>query len=218
FAAGEIYANPAITQRLLDDAHFNIEQWLADQLEAEFNKQETIAFISGDGTNKPRGLLTYVTGGASETTHPGGVLTVETAASATAVAADELVTLMYNLAAPYRQNATWLMNSVTGGEIARLKDANGAYIWRESFMVGQPPTLLGRPVEFDEAMPSSAAGLIAIAFGDFKSGYLINDRIGSRILRDPYTNKPFVQFYATKRVGGGVADPNAIRLLKMAAV
>lgn len=217
FDSGEIYANPAITQRLLDDANFNIEQWLADQLEVEFNKQENIAFLSGNGTNKPRGFLTYVTGGSSAGVHPAGNLAVETAASATIIASDELLTLMYNLAAPYRQNATWLMNSLTGSKLAKLKDADGNYIWRESLMAGQPATLFGRPVEFDEGMPAATAGLTPIAFGDFKAGYLINDRMGSRILRDPYTNKPYVQFYATKRVGGGVADPNAIRLLKMAA-
>lgn len=217
FDAGEIYANPAITQRLLDDAAFNVEEWLSTQLEAEFNKQENIAFLSGNGTNKPRGLLTYVTGGASADLHPGGNLTVVTVASPTAITFDELIGFMYGLAAPYRQNATWVMNSTTAATLSKLKDGDDNYLWRESVIAGQPATLLGRPVEFDEGMPSATAGLTPIAFGDFRAGYLINDRTGSRILRDPFTNKPYVQFYCTKRVGGGVMDPNAIRLIKMAA-
>lgn len=223
FAAGEIYANPAITQRLLDDADFDIEQWLADQVEAEFNKQEGIAFLSGNGTNKPRGLLTYVSGGASTGVHPGGDLTVVVSGHATLLGADTsaaldtLIGFAYGLPAPYRQNATWLMNSNTAATLAKFKDADGNLIYRESLIVGQPATLLGRPVEFDEGMPSIGAGNVPIAFGDFKAGYLINDRTGSRILRDPYTTKPYVSFYVTKRVGAGVADPNAIRLLKIAA-
>jgi HK97 family phage major capsid protein len=136
---------------------------------------------------------------------------------ASLVTADGLITFMYGLAAPYRQNATWLMSSVTAAQVMLLKDGQGNYLWRESFAAGQPPTLLGRPVEFDEGMPAIGAGTFPIAFGDFKSGYLINDRLGTRILRDPFTNKPFVMFYATKRVGGGVRDPRAIRLLKIAA-
>lgn len=220
FAAGEIYANPAITQRLLDDADFNVEQWLADQVDVEFGAQESVAFISGNGTNKPRGVLTYVTGGASADFHPGGNLAVVNSGAATTlgtVPIDTLIGFAYSLPSPYRQNATWLMNSLTAATLAKLKDADGNLIWRESVIVGQPSTLLGRPVEIDEGMPNIGADATPIAFGDFKRGYLINDRTGSRILRDPYTNKPFVMFYVTKRVGGGVADPNAIRLLKIAA-
>ena len=218
FASGEIYANPAITQRLLDDADFNVEQWLTEQIDVEFGAQESIAFLSGNGTNKPRGFLTYVTGGASAGVHPGGNLTVVPSGDASSiVGTDPLMTFAYSLPAPYRQNATWLMNSTTAMHIARVKDGDGNYIWRESLMVGQPSTLLGRPVEIDEGMPNIGAGNLPIAFGDFKRGYVINDRMGSRVLRDPYTNKPYVMFYVTKRVGGGVADPNAIRLLKIAA-
>lgn len=217
FGHGEIYAMPAVSQRLLDDAQFNMEQWLADSVDREFGKQEGIAFISGNGTNKPFGLLQYVTGGAAATQHPGGTLGITVSGSAGAVTVDQLIQIAYDLGAPYRQNATWLMNSQTAAQIAKLKDGEGNLIWRESFIVGQPATLLGRPVEIDENMPDIAAGSTPIAFGDFYSGYVINDRIGTRILRDPYTNKPFVMFYVTKRVGGGVLDPNAIRLMKIAA-
>lgn len=213
FASGEIYANAAITQRLLDDAQLNVESWLAEAVGAEFNKQEGIAFLSGDGVNKPAGLLTFAEGGANENSHPGGAVAV----FETAIGVDGLIDFMYGLGAPYRQNATWLMSSLTAATIAKMKDADGNLIWRESLIVGQPSTLLGRPVEIDEGMPAPTAGSLPIAFGDFKAGYVINDRLGTRILRDPYTNKPFVMFYCTKRVGGGLLDPNAIRLLKLPA-
>lgn len=212
FAAGEIYANPAATQRILDDAAIDIGQWLVETLRTEFNRQENIAFLAGSGLNQPAGLLTYVTGGANDGTHPGGNLTVVDEA----IAVDALIDFMYGLGAPYRQNATWLMSSLTAAALTRLKDADGNLIWRESLIVGQPATLLGRPVEIDEGMPGPDAGNIAIAFGDFRAGYLVNDRYSSlRLLRDPFSNKPYVHFYATKRVGGGVLSPHAIRLLRI---
>lgn len=217
FEAGEIYAMPAATQRLLDDSAINLETWLADSVEAEFARQEDIAFISGNGVNKPRGLLTYVDGGASDDAHPGGNLAVFNSESATDIPGpDTLLDFKYTLAAPYRQNARWLMNSLTAAHIAKFKDANDNYIWREGLVEGEPATLLGRPVTIDEAMPDIGASAYPVAFGDFQRGYLINDRIGSRVLRDPYTSKPFVLFYVTKRVGGGVLDPNAIKLMKVA--
>lgn len=217
FAGGEIYANPAITQRLLDDSSLDLEAWIASQVADEFARQEGIAFISGNGTNKPFGLLTYVDGGAADDRHPGGNLTTVETAAASTIAADDLVGFLYGLAAPYRQGAVWLMNSTTAARIGKLKDSDGAYIWRESFAQGDPAKLLGYPVEIDESMPNVADSALPIAFGNFKRGYLINDRLGISTLRDPFTNKPYVNFYATKRVGGGVLDPNAIRLLKIKA-
>lgn len=212
FAAGEIYANPAATQRILDDAAIDIGAWLIEALRIEFNRQEGIAFLSGDGVNKPSGLLTYIVGGANENTHPGGPLTVVESA----ITVDALVDFTYSLPAPYRAGSSWLMSSLTAAAIAKMKDDNGNLIWRESMIVGQPATLLGRPVEIDEGMPAPTAGNLAIAFGNFSDGYLINDRYSSvRLLRDPYTNKPYVMFYATKRVGGGVLDNGAIRLLRI---
>lgn len=218
FGTGEIYAMPAITQRLLDDSGIQIESWLAGELEMEFNRQEGVAFLSGSGVNKPFGLLSYVPGGAGETQHPAGTLGIAVSGNATTIpTTDILIDFMYSLTAPYRQNATWLMNSLTAATISKFKDGDGNYIWREGLLVGQPATLLGRPVEIDEGMPSIGAGAFPIAFGDFKTGYLINDRLGTRVLRDPYTAKPYVLYYCTKRVGGGVLDPYAIRLLKIAA-
>lgn len=218
FAHGEIYAQPAITQRLLDDAGLNMEQWLASEVQNEFARQEAIAFISGNGTNKPFGLLQYVPGGAAESEHPAGTLGITNSGDAATIPnTDILVDFTYELGAPYRQNATWLMNGQTAAFIAKMKDGDGNYIWRESLTAGQPSQLLGRPVEIDEGMPNIGAGNLPIAFGDFRAGYVINDRTGIRVLRDPYTAKGFVLFYATKRVGGGVQDPNAIRLLQIAA-
>jgi HK97 family phage major capsid protein len=217
FGHGEVYANAAATQRLLDDAQIDVAGFIADEISDTFAKQENIAFIAGNGTNKPFGFLTYATGAANASVHPGGAIQVTTVASATAITADELMRFLYALAAPYRQNATWLMASSTALLISLLKDSGGAYIWREGLAAGQPATLLGRPVEIDENMPTATAGALAIALGDFKQGYVINDRTGLRVLRDPYTNKPYVMFYCTKRVGGGLRDPNAIRVMKMAA-
>ena len=211
FASGEIYANAAATQQLLDDSAVNAEQWLIGVITREFARQEDIAFISGNGTNKPRGLLTYVDGGASDDHHPGGNLTVVESA----LGVDALVDFSYGLASPYRQGSSWLMSSLTAAALSKLRDGDGNLIWRPSFIVGQPDTLLGRPVELDETMPGPAAGNIAVAFGNFQQGYQIVDRIGVRVLRDPFTNKPFVNFYCTKRTGGGVLDPGAIRLLKI---
>lgn len=226
FAAGEIYANPAASQRMLDDGLIDVEQWLATELDSVFTTQEGIAFIGGDSVNKPAGLLTYVPGGANDGAlyatnpklgHPGGNLDVAASGTAGGITVDALIDFAYGLGAGYRQNATWLMNSGTAAYLSKMKDGQGNLIWRESLIVGQPSTLLGRPVTLDENMPSVAAGSLAIAFGDFRKGYLVNDRMGVRILRDPYTNKPYVTFYATKRVGGGLLDPKAIRLLKIAA-
>lgn len=218
FPSGEIYANPSVTQRLLDDGQIDMEAWLASEIAAEFTKQESIAFISGNGTNKPFGLLSYVTGGAADGRHPGGNLTVVNSGNASTIpTTDVLVDFAYSLPSPYRSGATWLMNSTTAASISKMKDGQGNYIWREGLMTGQPATLLGYPVEIDEGMPALAAGNLPIAFGNFSRGYLINDRLGIRTLRDPYTNKPYVSFYTTKRVGAGVLDPVAIRLLKISA-
>jgi len=217
FTPGEIYANPAATQQLLDDAEINLEQWLANEVETEFAYQEGLAFIAGDGTNKPYGFLTFVAGGSQATTNPLGSIEVKTAASAAAIASDELLDMIYMLPSSYTQNARWVMNRTTQGAIRKLKDGQDNYLWQPSFVAGQPATIAGYPVTEMAGMPSVAADALPIAFGDFRRGYLIVDRTGVRVLRDPYTNKPYVMFYTTKRVGGGVLDPTAIKVLKMAA-
>jgi HK97 family phage major capsid protein len=206
FTTGEIYANPAATQRLLDDSEVNIEAWLADEVETEFAYQEGIAFVSGDGTNKPKGLLTYTAAGS----HPWGAIPSVVSGAAAALTSDGLINLVYDLPSERTPNARFTMNRKTQGEIRKLKDGNDNYIWQPGLQSGQPATVLGFPVTEIAALPDIAADAIPVVFGDF-SGYLIIDRMGIRILRDPYSNKPFVQFYTTKRVGGGVVDPTKLR-------
>lgn len=217
FRPGEIYANPAATQQILDDAEVNLEQWIANEVETEFSYQEGIAFVAGNGTNKPRGFLTYVDGGASDDAHPWGNIPVIDAGAAAAVDSDELLDMIYSLPSEYTANARWVMNRSTQGSVRKLRDGQDNYLWQPSYAAGQPATLLAYPITEMPAMPDVAADAFPIAFGDFRRGYLIVDRIGVRVLRDPYTNKPYVHFYTTKRVGGGVQDPTVLRLLKMAS-
>ena len=217
FTPGELYANPAATQQMLDDAEVNLEQWLSDEVETEFSYQEGIAFVSGNGTNKPFGFLTYLAGAANAAVNPLGAIEAKVAASATLLSTDELIDLVYMLPQVMQQNARFVLNRNGLGTARKLKDGDGNYIWQPSFQVGQPSQLLGYPVTEMAAMPNIAAGAVPIAFGDFRRGYLVVDRTGVRVLRDPYSNKPYVMFYTTKRVGGGVQDPQAIKALKMAA-
>lgn len=217
FQPGELYANPTITQQLLDDADFKVEEWLANELAITFALQEGIAFVSGSGTNQPAGFLLYTAGGALAAKHPGGPIPTVVTGNANAITADSLSDVVFDLGAPYRQGAAWLMSSVTANFISKLKDGQGNYLWRTSLTAGEPSTLLGYEVAIDETMPAPVAGNLPVAFGNWRLGYVINDRAGTRTLRDPYTSKPFVNFYTTKRVGGGVKDPRALRVLKVAA-
>lgn len=216
FATGEIYANPAISQTALDDVAIDLEQWIADEIDGEFAIQEGTAFLSGNGTNKPTGILNYVTGGANAATHPFGAITAVTAAGATAATYADLVNLVYSLPSERSANAKFYMNRTTLGELRGILDANNNPIWQPSMQAGEPSTLLGYPVVEVAGMPNTATGLVAVLFGDMAATYLVVDRVGLRVLRDPYTNKPFVHFYTTKRVGGGVQNPEYMRALKMA--
>jgi HK97 family phage major capsid protein len=216
YAIGELYANPFATQQLLDDAQINVEQWLTGEVETEFSYQENIAFISGNGTNKPNGILTYVTGAANAAAHPFGAIPVNTAAGTTAVTTDEVVSLVYGVQSIFLQDARFLMNRSVQGTIRKLKDGQGNYIWQPTFTAGQPASLLGYPVTEMPAMPNMTTGAIPILFGDIRRGYVVLDRVGIRVLRDPYTNKPYVGFYTTKRVGGGLLNPQPLIALKMA--
>lgn len=217
FPAGEVYAMPAVTQRLLDDSPVNLAQFLEGEISKEFGEKEGAAFLTGDGIEKPSGLLVAPKATTADDVRPFGTFQSISSGNASAITADGLIDFVYRLKVGYRANATWLMNSLTAAAISKLKDANSQYLWQQSYQAGQPSTLLGFPVEIDEAMPSIAANSYPIAFGDFQAGYLITDRIGIRILRDPYSNKPYVMFYATKRVGGGPNDSNAIKFLQIAA-
>lgn len=217
FTPGEIYANPAATQAMLDDAQINLESWLADEVQTEFAYQEGAAFISGDGTNKPAGFLTFITGAANAAKNPLGAIEVKTTASGTAITSDELLELIYLLPSVYTAGAGWVMNRNTQAVARKMKDGQGNYLWQPSYVAGQPAQIAGYGVTELPGMPDIALSATPVAFGDFKRGYLIVDRTGVRVLRDPYTNKPYVMFYTTKRVGGGVNDPQTIKVLKMKA-
>lgn len=216
YNTGEIYAFPQITQTALDDVALDLEQWIADEVEGEFAIQENTAFLSGNGTNKPTGILNYVTGGANAATHPWGAITGTTVAGAAAVTTDEVVDLVYSLPSERIANAKFYMNRTSLGKLRKLKDGQGNYIWQPSFVAGQPSTLQGYPVIEVPGMPNMTTGLVSILFGDMERTYLVIDRIGIRVLRDPFTNKPYVGFYTTKRVGGGVQNPEYMRFIKQA--
>ncbi len=217
---GDLFANPAASQAMLDDAAFDVEAWLASEIATEFAKAEGTAFVGGNGTNRPKGFLTYTTAAQTDLTRPFGTIQhVPTGVAGGWPASnpvDVLVTLMHMLRAPYRQGAVWVMNSNTLSAIRRFKTSDGAFIWQPSIASGQPDTLLGYPVVEAEDMPDVATGSLSVAFGNFKAGYLIAERGETAILRDPFTNKPYVHFYATKRLGGCVANSEAIKLLKFA--
>ena len=218
FPAAELYAMPAATQTLLDDAYADIDEWLADEVEASFSSQESAAFVSGDGTNKPKGFLSYDM--IAEASHAwdkiGFILSGAAGAFAASNPADRLIDLVYALKSQFRPNARFVMNRRTVSAVRKLKDADGNYLWRPG-AAGEAASLLGYPVTEIEDMPDIAANSFSVAFGDFRRGYLIVDRQGARVLRDPYSLKPFVLFYTTKRVGGGVQNFDAIKVMKFAA-
>jgi HK97 family phage major capsid protein len=216
FPTMELYAMPAATQGLLDDAAVDIEAWIASEVDIAFAEQEAAAFVGGDGINKPRGFLAYTTVANNDWSwgNIGYVATGVSAGFSSAGPMDVLLDAIYALKAGHRQNGTFLMNRKTQGALRRFKDTTGAYLWHPPAAVGQPASLMGFPVTEAEDMPNVAANSFAIAFGDFRAGYLIVDRTGVRILRDPYSAKPYVLFYTTKRVGGGVQNFEAIKLVK----
>jgi HK97 family phage major capsid protein len=219
FPTVELYAMPAATSALLDDSAVDIDTWLAEEVRIAFAAQEGAAFVTGDGVAKPKGFLTYDTV-ANTSWVWGKIGTIASGAAGAFPAAnpaDKLIDLAYAVKAPYRAGGTFVMNRATQGVVRKLKDADGNYLWQPATNAAQMSMLLGYPVAESEDMPNLAADSLSIAFGDFSRGYLIVDRVGIRVLRDPYSAKPYVLFYTTKRVGGGVADFDAIKLLKFSA-
>lgn len=210
---------PAATGTLLEDAAVNIDQWIASEVELAFAEQEGAAFVNGDGVNKPTGFLNYTKAAEASWAWDkiGYVATGADGAFASSSPGDALIDLVYALKAGYRQNGTFVMNRKTQAAVRKLKDADGQYLWSPPALAGARASLLTFPVVEAEDMPDIASAAYAIAFGDFRRGYLIVDRIGVRVLRDPYSAKPYVLFYTTKRVGGGVQDFDAIKLMKFAA-
>jgi HK97 family phage major capsid protein len=214
---GEIYANPAATQTMLDDSLFDAEGWLTDEISKDFAEKEGAAFISGTGVKQPKGILAYTSVTTADATRAFGQLQHLVTAAVAAITSDELMDLIYMLKKGYRTGAKWMANSAAVGYARKLKDSDGQYLWAPGLEAGQPATMLGYAMADNEDMADIGAGNVAVAFGNFKRGYLIADRFGIRTLRDPYTNKPYVHFYTTKRVGGCLLDSNAIKLLQQKA-
>jgi HK97 family phage major capsid protein len=218
--SGDLYANPAASQLMLDDAAFDIETWLASEIATEFARAEGTAFVKGTGTNQPEGFLTGTKGTAEDGVRAFGTLQYVGTGNATGLGTaldTKLIDIIHQLKSGHRQGAVFVMNSTTLASVRKLKTADGAFLWQPGLVEGQPDRLLGYPVIEAEDMPDVAGGAFPIAFGNFRHGYLIAEHSATRVLRDPFTNKPFVHFYATKRVGGKVLDSNAIKLLKVEA-
>jgi HK97 family phage major capsid protein len=219
FPTAELYAMPAATSAFLDDAAVDVGQWIADEVNAAFAEQEGTAFVTGDGSNKPAGFL-HPTQVAEASWSWGNIGFIKTGVDGDWPASnpsDILVDLVYTLKAGYRQNASWVMNRHTQAALRKLKDAEGAYLWQPAATPDGRATLMGFPLVEAEDMPDIGTGTTPIAFGDFRRGYLVVDRMGVNVLRDPFSAKPYVLFYTTKRVGGGVQDFDAIKLLKFGA-
>jgi len=223
FTVGEQYAEPYATQVSLDDMTINVEEWLGSEVSITFAEMEGSAFIIGDGVKKPRGLLSYPTVDNSSYAWgsigfvKSGNASAFVAAGTTAGPGDCLIDLIHALKAGYRVGSSWLMNDMTLARVRKFRDAEGNYLWQPSLLVGQPSTLLGYAVDTDDNMPDVGADAFPIAFGDFRQAYLIVDRIGVRVLRNPFKVNGLVAFYTTRRVGGGVQNFEAVKLLKIAA-
>lgn len=215
----EIYALQPVTQKLLDDTDRDLGAWISDKITDKFGHSEGTAFITGDGILKPQGLLTYETNTDADETRTAGKIQHVVSGNASGFpasnAADVLKTLLWKLRAPYRSGASWVMNSNTAATVDKFKNGQGDYIWRDGMTAGSPPSLLGYPVELDENMPDIGGGNYPIAFGNMELAYIIVEKAGVKMLRDPFTDKPNVLFYAYRRVGGGLANDDAVKLLKI---
>lgn len=219
FTVMKLEAEPYATQETLDDGIIDIEQWLADEVAVSFAEAEGAAFISGSGVKKPRGLLSYdtVANANYEWGKIGYVASGASADFATSAPADALVGLYYALKSGYRANASWLSSDPVMEKIRKMKDGQGNYLWAGPASPGELPTILGKPVSTDDNMPAVGANAFPVAFGDFKRAYLVIDRKGITVLRNPYKVHGKVAFFTTKRVGGGVANFEAVKLLKIAS-
>ena len=214
----ELSAMPKASQRLLDDAAFDVEAWLAERIADRFARAEAAAFINGDGVGKPRGILSYpaVPDEAAGEGEIGLVRSGSMGGFPELNPADGLIDLVYALAAEYRANACFVMNSKLAATIRKMKDSDGRFLWSDALNAGQASQLLGYPVMISEDMPDADMDSNAIAFGDFRAAYTIVERPDLRVLRDPFSAKPHVLFYATKRIGGGITDFRALKLMRFA--
>lgn len=214
---GEIYASPAATQKSLDDMFFNAESWLGEEVQLEFSEQENAAYTNGDGVNKPPGLLQATTDVTLDEARAFGTFQHVVSSASGTISPDDIKIFPYKVKAGYRTNGSWMMQGLTLETIMVMKDGNDQYLWRAGLEDEAPMRLIGKRVVENEDMPALAAGANAIAFGDFQRAYTILDRVGTRVLRDPFTNKPYVHFYTTKRVGGMRSDSRSVKFLQPAA-
>lgn len=212
----EIYAMPCATQQLLDDSSIDIGAWLAGEVSIEFAEEEGDAFINGNGVEKPKGIGAYAM--VANASYVWGKVGYIAGGHGTLLNnMDKLIDLQHALKPIYRNGASWLMNDATLGAVRKFKDGDGNYIWRPGLLEGAPDTLLSKPVVVDDNVDNIGSNKYPIFYGNFKRAYLIIDRLGTRVLRDPYTAKPYVAFYTTKRVGGGIVMYEALKALKIAA-
>ncbi len=219
--AHEMYAQPKVTQKLIDDAATDVEAWLADKVADKFARIEGTAFWTGDGVGKPRGLAAYATAATGDGSRAWGTFEhVITGANGDfhSTKADPLQDLLGAFKDQYLQNASFAMRREVRTKIRKLKEATSdRYLWEPSLQAGQPDRLLGYPTRIDQYIPAITTGSLSLAFGDFREAYTIVDRIGVRTLRDPYTAKPYIRFYSTKRTGGGAINFEAVKFLKFSA-
>jgi HK97 family phage major capsid protein len=223
--SGELWAYPSVSNWLLDDALVDVPAFLSENVTTEFAFREGLAFLTGDGSNKPKGFLTYDTAATADATRDFGdlqhVATGQASALPTTAVAtvDKLIDLVTALRPAYRQGpgVAWVMNSTTAAVLRKLKDAENRLIWAEPLTAGTPSMLLGHPVVEMEGMPDIGTNALPIAFGNFAFGYRIIDRTGLRVIRDEVTTPGWTKWYFARRVGGAVVDSNAIKLLKCAA-
>lgn len=212
----DLYAMPAATQTMLDDAAIDIEAWLVDEVRATFGEMENDAFINGNGTSQPLGLLNRAIAaeGTQDPDEIGYIATGVDGDFSAAAPMDDLLDLIYAPRPGYRANGSFLMNRRTVSAVRKLKDTEGQYLWRPSQSAGEPASLLGYPVHEIETMPDIGSDAYAVAFGDFARALTVVDRKGVSVLRDPYSNKPYVLFYMVKRVALALQDARALKLLK----
>ncbi len=208
FVAHELYAEPKVTQKLLNDAAFDVEAWIARKVSEKFGRLAATDFVSGNGVKKARGILTYTSG-----TSQNQIEQIVSGSAAT-VTADGLIDLQGALKEPYQKNAVWLMKRATRTTIRKLKDGLGNYLWQPGLLNREPDTVLGNPVKLGDDMEALGADALSVAYGDFKAGYQIVRKLGMQTLRDPFTVKGFVLFYTTMRIGGGVKNFEAIKIGK----
>jgi len=215
----ELHAQPRATQKLIDDANLNVEEWIINKIAGRFARRENAAFVNGDGVNMPRGFTTYSVANTTDAMRAWGTLeyvpTGVSGAFAGTSPADAIFTLLHRMKAGYLPKASWMMPRGVAELIRRFKETTtNTYIWQPGLQAGQPATLLGFPITLAEDMPALAANSLSLAFGHFAEGYTIVDRFGMRILRDPFTGAPFIKFRCSKRVGGDVTNFEAIKFLR----